>query len=421
MKKIVQSLRFNFFGASTSGTFGAIGSLPNVCHSLCMGAVSLLSVFGITLNILPLMFLQTYSLYFWSAAFILTLISAYFFFRSNHRLPLDRNLLLINSGLLIFGLPVDKINLFVFLTDFMDLFRFFGVSLAVSGLLILIFGKKVRFIDYVPTQSPSHNTSRSPGIDNSYLKQEPVSLSSSLSVLPFRQLAVYLVVTGFVINQLLMYRLGFFDSLASSLPQVSGPSVMPALSKMKLTAFDIALAKERMDTNGDGVCDVCGMPIQQCIDSGQMDCNMGDNPQAIGILGSAHTHADLAVYINGEKQILAKPENFMKSSFLHLDNNQIPEDANSVLHQHAKNVPMWLFFRSIGMKLEKDSLTAADGQIYKNGDGNGLKFYLNGQKVDELGEYSYQPLDKLLISYGPENDPDLQNQINSVTNYAKDH
>ena len=111
----------------------------------------------------------------------------------------------------------------------------------------------------------------------------------------------------------------------------------------------------------------------------------------------------------------------MKSSFLHVDSNQNADDSSSVLHLHAKNTPMWVFFKSIGMNLASDSLTQADGKILKNENGNSLKFYLNGKKVDELTEYVIQPLDKLLISYGPENDPNIDRQIASVTDFAKDH
>lgn len=163
------------------------------------------------------------------------------------------------------------------------------------------------------------------------------------------------------------------------------------------------------------------MPLDQCISSGQVDCNMGNNSQAIGVLSSQHIHADFKVYISGQALDFAKSEYYMKSSFMHVDDNQNKEDAGGVLHMHAKNVPLWLFFRSLGMKLEKDSFTTADGQVYKNENGNTLKFYLNGKKVVELGDYSFQPLDKLLISYGPENDPDIQKQINSVPDFAKDH
>lgn len=417
MKTSALSLKSRLFGGggTTSGVLGGIGSLHNVCHSLCVTVVSIAALFGITLNILPLMFLQTYQLYFWIAALIFTVTSLYFYLQQRRKVARDRNLLLINSGLLIFGLPLAQVSFLSVLADYTEFFRFIGLSLAGVGLILLIFGRKLESLVYSPEELeelPQKNPLASEIPPVSIIKLPKLTVSSVLFAL---------IVTSFLVNQYYLYKMGIFSGMKMN--QSSASTVNATAQSrpgMKMTVFDIALAKERMDKNNDGICDVCGMPIEQCISSGQMDCNMGNNPQTIGVLGTAHTHADFAVYINGEKLTLGKPENFMKSSFLHLDNNQNPEDANSVLHQHAKNVPFWLFFRSIGMKLEKDSLTTADGQILKNENGNTLKFYLNGKKVDELSDYSFQPLDKLLISYGPENDPGIQKQINSVTNFAKD-
>ncbi len=397
MKKILQKLKHysSVGGGTASGIIGSVGSLSNVCHSLCMSIVSLFAVLGITLNILPLMFIQTYRLYFWLVAFVFTALAVYFFIKQKKYFARDRNFIILNTGLLIFALP------FYFLADYMDFFRFVGGVIAIIGLLSFFFRKKVNYISSLVMESDLNNL--------------PISLP--IPKLNFKSILFILVILGFLMNQFLMYKKGVFDNFSSS----SGTgSVMKSMSKMKLTLFDVALAKERMDKNGDGRCDSCGMDVQQCIDSGELDCNMGKkNPQSIGILDSQHIHADIKIYINGQALTLAKPENFMKSSFMHIDNHQNQDDANSLLHMHATKVPLWLFFRSISINLSKDSLTLTDGQILKNENGNTLKFYLNGNKVDELAEYVFQPSDKLLISYGPENDPNINQQISSVTNFAQ--
>ncbi len=397
MKKIFQKLKHyhSKIGGTASGTLGSIGSLPNACHSLCMSVVSLLAVFGITLNILPLMFIQTYRFYFWLAALVLTALAFYFYQKKQIKLPRDRNFIILNTGLLTFSLP------FYFLADYMDFFRFVGVIIAIFGLLSFFLAKKMRFVSNLIMRSDLNN----------------LSISLPIPKLNFKSILFILVILGFLMNQFLMYKKGVFNNF--SLSSGTG-SVTKSMSKMKLTLFDVALAKERMDKNGDGRCDSCGMDVQQCIDSGELDCNMaGNKATAIGILDSQHIHADIKIYINGQVLTLAKPENFMKSSFMHIDNNPNQDDANSVLHMHATKVPLWLFFRSIGIQLEKDSLTLADGNILKNENGKTLKFYLNGNKVDELGNYVFQPLDKLLISYGPENDPNINQQISSVTNFSQ--
>ncbi len=196
-----------------------------------------------------------------------------------------------------------------------------------------------------------------------------------------------LVVAGFLVNQL------FFLKLSARLANPQASAVKTSTSTgSSLRPFDTMIINELSD--------------------------QGTRPL---VLGSTHEHADFKVFINGEALDFAKPEYFMRSSFLHVDQNQNKEDSSGLLHKHAKNAPMSLFFRSIGIDLTKESLTLADGRRLKNENGKTLKVYVNGKNIEELGDYSFQPLDKILISYGPSDDPDLQRQIDSVTDFAKNH
>src|SRR3989338_11189084 len=104
-KALILKSRMFVLGGTASGVVGGIGSLHNVCHSLCVTVVSILAIFGITTQILPLMFLQTYQRYFWGVALIFTGVSLYLYRQQEQKVSRDRNLLLINTGLLIFGLP----------------------------------------------------------------------------------------------------------------------------------------------------------------------------------------------------------------------------------------------------------------------------------------------------------------------------
>lgn len=172
--------------------------------------------------------------------------------------------------------------------------------------------------------------------------------------------------------------------------------------RMGFTSFDAELAKEFMDKNNDGMCDFCGMRIEDCIASGMMECSM-DPDSKIGLLGSAHIHADLKVYINNNAVNFAKPEYFMKSMMLHLDNNQNPEDAGGVLHMHATGIPLWLFFKSVGIELPDN-----------------VELYVNGKQNSEGLNYVFEDGDKLLITDSDSEDV-VQKQILSIGNYAKDH
>ncbi len=172
------------------------------------------------------------------------------------------------------------------------------------------------------------------------------------------------------------------------------------MSRMSLTPFDIELAKEFMDKDNNGKCDVCGMPVEQCIDSGQLQCDM-DSKSTIGILGSQHIHADFKVYINNKALNFAQQQYYMKSSFIHLDEQLNKEDASGTLHMHATGVPLWIFFESIELEFP-----------------NEMKAYVNGKQISDYKNYVFNDLDKILITDGKGN---LQEELNSITEFAKAH
>ena len=190
------------------------------------------------------------------------------------------------------------------------------------------------------------------------------------------------------------------------------------------TEYDLALAKELMDKNGDGKCDVCGMDIQFCIDNGQLQCNMGQKTGNldIGILDKTkqkhHYHADFKVFINRKAIDFNNPEYFVKSRFIHVEND--PQgDSGDVLHMHATGVPLWVFFESIGMKFNKECF-ATETEEYCNDGKNILKFLVNVESSDAFGDYVFQDNDRLLISYGAQ-DENIESQMTSVSSFSPNH
>lgn len=192
----------------------------------------------------------------------------------------------------------------------------------------------------------------------------------------------------------------FFSKETSNQVTSQDTTSMPSMSKMSLTAYDKELGRKLMDKDNDGKCDVCGMDVNICIESGQMQCNM-DSKSTIGILGSQHIHADFKVYVNGESINFANSDYYMKSSFIHVDDSQNKEDASGVLHMHAKGVPLWIFFKSIKLELPEST-----------------KIYVNGELNPEGLDYVFNPLDKILITNGIGN---LEEQLNSITSFSQNH
>lgn len=199
----------------------------------------------------------------------------------------------------------------------------------------------------------------------------------------------------------------FFPVKSMAISQ-DNPMQEPQVKKMSLTSYDKELARQMMDKNGDGKCDACGMPVEMCIESGQLQCDM-DSKSTIGILQSQHMHADLKVYLNGEEidfsnyaHMERMQQGFSVSSFIHVDSGApAPEKAGDVLHMHATGVPLWIFFDSIEMKFP-----------------DSIKVYINGQLNSQGLDYVFNDLDKILITDGKGN---LQEQLNSVTDFAKNH
>ena len=197
------------------------------------------------------------------------------------------------------------------------------------------------------------------------------------------------------------------------------------MSSLRMTPFDVELAKRIMDKNNDGKCDVCGMDVQQCIDSGQLECTMGGKA-GIGILNSLHIHADWKIYINGQSISLSDQAHMTRmqvglsvSSFIHVDEGQAPEKTGDVLHMHAANVPLWIFFESVGLKFNETCLLF-EQSAYCNDETHSLKFYINGKQNGAYQNYVFKDQDKLLISYGLQ-DENVQPQLDSITNFALMH
>ncbi len=239
--------------------------------------------------------------------------------------------------------------------------------------------------------------------------------------------AITLILILFVVIGLFAYSLFDFFSIKAENPNQVSPQ-MKKMSRMSLTSFDKDLAIQLMDKDHDGRCDVCGMPVEQCIDAGELQCNMGVNSK-IGVLGAQHIHADWKIYINGkqlefsDKSHMERIRNNMPvSSFIHVDSGApAPEKTGDIVHMHASGVPLWVFFKSIGMDFNKDCITLENKERFCNDSNKKLKFFVNGKESNEFENYVFSDLDKILISYGDEREEEIKNQLAKITDFAKIH
>lgn len=132
----------------------------------------------------------------------------------------------------------------------------------------------------------------------------------------------------------------------------------------------------------------------------------------IGPLNSAHLHADVKVYINGQSIDFSQRKYQLASSFLHFE-----EGIGDVIHTHATGLTIGHLFNSLKGGISNNCV-ALENQNYCNENKKKLKFYANGQLNNEFDNHIIHNLDKILVSYGNEDQEQIQDQLSSITNLA---
>jgi|SRR3989344_1463116 len=143
--------------------------------------------------------------------------------------------------------------------------------------------------------------------------------------------------------------------------------------------------------------------------------NNNDNV-GLGAYGSAHIHADLAVYINGTQLSFNDNRYFagdLRDKYAHLLS---PYD--SLIHIRATGITIGYFMKSIDIPFNSTCITDKNGERLCNDDTNTLKFYVKGEENPAYDKYIIKDQDKILISYGPAGE-DIQEQLASITNLSE--
>ena len=117
---------------AVSGGFSVLGSYQ-ICHNICLSLISLLSLFGITIIGMPLIFLTKIATPFWVIAFIL-LISM-IILKLTKMKGLSTNIIIFNSGLIVAGTPFNNLQIYKIY------FLYIGGAIAFIALLLIIKNK----------------------------------------------------------------------------------------------------------------------------------------------------------------------------------------------------------------------------------------------------------------------------------------
>jgi len=131
-----------------------------------------------------------------------------------------------------------------------------------------------------------------------------------------------------------------------------------------------------------------------------------------------HTHGDFLVYIGSEKIDFSQDKyqstaESIKSERVHLHDNK-----GDVIHFHAEGVDLQTFFSSLGFSLSEECLETDTGGKYCVDENNVLELYVNGQLVQNAPEYVANDEDRILLYYGPPNQPVLEQYLEEVSDLA---
>jgi len=135
-------------------------------------------------------------------------------------------------------------------------------------------------------------------------------------------------------------------------------------------------------------------------------------PPGAGRLGDEHEHAGILVRIHGDRFDFSLPPYQVKSPYIHFEGG----DGNTI-HRHASGVNLGFLFDTIKIGLDDKCFIFPDkapDHTFCTDDSYSLKFYINHQKVDGISDYVLTEDDKILISYGNQNQTQIEDQLREL-------
>ena len=97
---------------SVTGSLSVLGSYQ-VCHNACLALIAFLTFLGFTVAGMPLLFLTKVAVPFWTLAVALLIITIILKFGKN--MKFSGKIILLNSGLIITGIPFQQVEQFNFI------------------------------------------------------------------------------------------------------------------------------------------------------------------------------------------------------------------------------------------------------------------------------------------------------------------
>lgn len=134
--------------------------------------------------------------------------------------------------------------------------------------------------------------------------------------------------------------------------------------------------------------------------------NVPGAPENAGKLGDEHIHTSLLVSIFGDKFDFSTPNYQVKTPWIHFEN----QDGDTI-HRHSTGVELEFLFNSMSIGLDENCFVFPDGRQFCTNEDYSLKFYINQQLVKDIRQYVIQEDDRILITYGNEDQLAIDKQL----------
>jgi|TARA_Y100000389_G_scaffold203026_1_gene250149 hypothetical protein len=134
--------------------------------------------------------------------------------------------------------------------------------------------------------------------------------------------------------------------------------------------------------------------------------NVPGAPENAGKLGAEHIHASMLVKIFGDKFDFSTPNYQVKTPWIHFEN----QDGDTI-HRHSTGVELEFLFNSMSIATDENCFVFPDGRQFCTNEDYSLKFYINQQLVEDIRKYIVQEDDRILITYGNEDQLAIDKQL----------
>jgi hypothetical protein len=134
--------------------------------------------------------------------------------------------------------------------------------------------------------------------------------------------------------------------------------------------------------------------------------NIPGAPENAGKLGEEHIHASMLVKIFGDKFDFTTPNYQIKTSWIHFED----QDGDTV-HRHSTGVELEFLFNSMNIGIDENCFVFPDGRQFCTNEDYSLKYYVNQEQVKNIQTYVVQEDDRILITYGNEDQLGIDKQL----------